>query len=265
MLPTSVGISETDELVPHNSLHQTCAGEAARTELLTPGLAALSRAGGYHCAGEQASWTVCSMLVSGSQGGSREKGACSLGGCLGAGMSGKEWWSHRRERLRESCIVYSVPMLPGICECFTQPVLRFATTPQGRYAFSFLSVGDSRRLLKETHLSVKAQAAVTQKSVLFKDVTPHPQTTRHHAKGFTRHPSATLWRKRFLFPPSNKDTGAQRDSMALPECDSGPGIALLGNPLAWRMSTGHETHTGLMQLVVESKQKVRSGQPRPLG
>lgn len=79
MLPTSVSICETDELVPHNSLHQTCAGEAARTELLTPGLAALSRAGGYHCAGEQASWTVCSMLVSVPRGDPVRKGPAHSG------------------------------------------------------------------------------------------------------------------------------------------------------------------------------------------
>lgn len=46
-----------------------------------------------------------------AQGGSLEKGACSLRGCLGAGMSGKEWWSNRPERNSED----PAPLIP--CRC----------------------------------------------------------------------------------------------------------------------------------------------------
>lgn len=53
--------------------------------------------------------------------------------------------------------------------------------------------------------------------------------------------------------------------MVLTECDSGPGIALLGNTLAWLMRTGHETHMGLIQLVVEFEAGSQAGAAQASG
>lgn len=77
------------------------------------------------------------------------------------------------------------------CQLGQAPALTSSTTPQGWYCFVFagtLRLRDGGSLLKGSLLQrVAAQAAVVSAST-FSMMSPHPQTTRHHTKGFTSNP-----------------------------------------------------------------------------